>query len=80
MTGEGKTVTMECPQADGSSPRRQKFEAEPPMCIDPTKRYTAEMVTSKGTLRIALDPLAAPRTVNSFVFLARYHYFEGIVF
>jgi cyclophilin family peptidyl-prolyl cis-trans isomerase len=50
------------------------------MCIDPAKRYTAEMVTNKGTLRIALDPAAAPNTVNSFVFLARYHYYDGIVF
>ena len=73
-------MTVECPQADGSSPKRQHFESEPPMCIDPSKRYMAEMVTSKGTLSIALDPLAAPRTVNSFVFLARYHYFDGIVF
>jgi peptidylprolyl isomerase/peptidyl-prolyl cis-trans isomerase B (cyclophilin B) len=24
--------------------------------------------------------MAAPKTVNSFVFLARYHYFDGIVF
>ena len=38
------------------------------------------MVTSHGTMVIALDPLAAPRTVNSFVFLARYHYYDGIVF
>jgi cyclophilin family peptidyl-prolyl cis-trans isomerase len=29
---------------------------------------------------IALDPLAAPKTVNSFVFLARYHYYDGIIF
>jgi peptidylprolyl isomerase len=50
------------------------------MCIDPEKRYTAEMVTSKGTLRIALDAVAAPKTVNNFVFLARYHYFDGIDF
>jgi cyclophilin family peptidyl-prolyl cis-trans isomerase len=50
------------------------------MCIDPDKRYTAEMVTSKGTMTIALDPAAAPKTVNNFVFLARYHYFEDIVF
>jgi cyclophilin family peptidyl-prolyl cis-trans isomerase len=50
------------------------------MCIDPSKRYGAEMVTSKGTLKIALDAIAAPVTVNNFVFLARYHYFEGIVF
>src|SRR5208282_4964934 len=48
--------------------------------IDPAKRYTATMVTSKGTMTIALDPQAAPRTVNSFVFLSRYHYYDGIVF
>jgi len=29
---------------------------------------------------IALDPLAAPKTVNSFVFLARYHYYDGVIF
>jgi cyclophilin family peptidyl-prolyl cis-trans isomerase len=50
------------------------------MCIDLTKRYTAEMVTSKGTMVFSLDAVSAPRTVNNFVFLARYHYFDGIVF
>ncbi len=50
------------------------------MCIDPGHRYTATMETSKGTLTIALDPAAAPKAVNSFVFLARYHYFDGIAF
>jgi cyclophilin family peptidyl-prolyl cis-trans isomerase len=50
------------------------------MCIDPSKRYTAEMVTSLGTLVIALDAASAPKTVNNFVFLARYHYYDGIIF
>jgi len=50
------------------------------MGLDLSKRYSAEMVTSKGTMVFALDALAAPRTVNNFVFLARYHYYEGIVF
>ncbi len=68
------------PAPDGSSEKRQHFDAEPPMVIDADKRYTATMVTSKGTIVIALDPIAAPRTVNNFVFLARYHYFDGIVF
>src|ERR1700742_889184 len=68
------------PEADGSSPQQRKFDEEPPMLIDPDKRYLATMVTSHGTMVIALDPLAAPRTVNSFVFLARYHYYDGIVF
>ncbi len=72
--------TPECPAADGSSPKTQKFDGPPPMCIDPAKRYTAEMVTSKGTMVIALDPIAAPKTVNNFVFLARYHYYDGIIF
>jgi peptidylprolyl isomerase len=68
------------PNADGSSPQQRKFDEEPDLLIDPDKRYVATMVTSHGTMVIALDPLAAPRAVNSFVFLARYHYFDGIVF
>jgi peptidylprolyl isomerase len=73
-------VPSPCPNPDGSSPKQQKFDGPPPMCIDPSHRYSAEMVTSKGTMTIALDPAAAPNTVNNFVFLARYHYYEGIVF
>jgi cyclophilin family peptidyl-prolyl cis-trans isomerase len=68
------------PNADGSSPQRQKFAAEPEMIIDPSKTYTATMVTSKGSMELLLDPLGAPKTVNSFVYLARWHYFDGIVF
>ena len=68
------------PNADGSSPQRQKFDAEPEMIIDPAKTYTATMVTSQGTMELLLDPLGAPKAVNSFVFLARWHYFDGIVF
>jgi cyclophilin family peptidyl-prolyl cis-trans isomerase len=70
----------EAPNPDGSSPKRQKFDAAPEMIIDPAKSYSATMVTSKGTLEIVLDALAAPKTVNSFVFLARWHYYDGIVF
>jgi cyclophilin family peptidyl-prolyl cis-trans isomerase len=71
---------VEPPAPDGSSQKRQRFDAEPPMVIDPNKRYSATVETSKGTIVIALDPLAAPKTVNNFVFLARYHYFDGVVF
>jgi peptidylprolyl isomerase len=38
------------------------------------------METSMGTLVIALDPIKAPKTVNSFVFLSRYHYYDGLTF
>lgn len=73
-------MAIECPAADGSSPRRTSFPEPPPMCIDPSKRYSAEMVTSMGTLKIALDASSAPQTVNNFVFLARYHFYDGVIF
>ncbi|HEY2302833.1 MAG TPA: peptidylprolyl isomerase [Acidimicrobiales bacterium] len=73
-------MATELPAADGSSPKKQKFDGAPPLFIDPDKRYTAEMVTNKGTMVISLDHSAAPKTVNSFVFLARYHYYDGIIF
>lgn len=49
------------------------------MIIDTTKSYTATMVTSHGTMEFLLDAASAPETVNSFVFLARWHYYDGIV-
>ncbi len=68
------------PNPDGSSEKRQSFPAVPPMVIDVAKTYEATMVTDKGTIQILLDPLAAPKTVNNFVYLARWHYFDGIIF
>jgi cyclophilin family peptidyl-prolyl cis-trans isomerase len=73
-------MAPDVPAVDGSSPKTQRFDSPPPTVIDPAKRYSAEMVTSKGTLVIALDPIAAPATVNNFVFLARWHYYDDIVF
>jgi peptidylprolyl isomerase len=72
--------TPDCPAVDGSSPRQTKFSGKPPMCIDPAKRYSAVMSTSMGDLSIALDAATAPKTVNNFVFLARYHYYDGLTF
>ena len=69
-----------CPAEDGSSPVRREFREPPPMCIDPSKRYTATMETSMGSLTIALDAATAPLTVNNFVVLSRYHYYDGVIF
>ena len=71
---------MDLPNPDGTSEQRQRFSEAPPMILDAEKTYSATMVTSKGTLEILLDHHGAPVTVNSFVFLARWHYFDGIVF
>ena len=67
----------ECPATDGSEPVRQEFDDYPPFCIDITKTYTAELATNFGNITIALDPEKAPLTVNSFVTLAWFHYFDG---
>ncbi|MEO6122753.1 MAG: peptidylprolyl isomerase [Ilumatobacteraceae bacterium] len=69
---------LPCPAADGSSEKVDNFPAAPEMCIDAAKTYTAEIQTPQGSMTIALDPSKAPVAVNSFVYLARYHYFDGI--
>jgi len=68
------------PAFDGSAPKSQKFKEAPEMGIDPSKRYTATMETSLGTIVIALDAINAPKTVNNFVFLALNHYYDGVIF
>jgi cyclophilin family peptidyl-prolyl cis-trans isomerase/FKBP-type peptidyl-prolyl cis-trans isomerase len=67
----------DCPAVDGSSEQQQEFGEYPPTCIDVTASYTAEIVTNFGTITVELDPAEAPLAVNSFVTLARYHYFDG---
>ncbi len=52
----------------------------PAMAIDVNKAYTARMNTSKGSFTIALNPKAAPTTVNNFVCLARQHYYDNLTF
>ncbi len=67
-----------CPEADGSSERHTAFEEAPPMCIDVTKTYTATVVTNMGEFTITLDAVNAPLTVNNFVVLSRYHFYDGL--
>jgi len=68
----------ECPATDGSEDPKQEFDEYPPTCIDETKNYIAEIVTTQGAMTVELFADKAPLTVNSFVTLARYHYFDGV--
>ncbi|MGD0004545.1 MAG: peptidylprolyl isomerase [Anaerolineaceae bacterium] len=52
----------------------------PPMTIDPKKLYTATIKTDIGDIVIQLFPDKAPVAVNSFVFLARQHWFDNTIF
>lgn len=69
-----------CPAPDGSAPRRTTFTQEPPMCIDPAKGYTATVTTDLGEFTVELDAAKAPKTVNNFVVLSRYHFYDGLSF
>ena len=58
----------------------KQYASYPEMGIDSAKSYTATIETTKGTIVLQLDAKAAPRTVNSFVFLARDKFYDGIIF
>lgn len=62
-------------------PVSDQYAAEPAMGIDVSKQFFATVTMAKGgEFKIQLFPDKAPRTVNSFVFLACRGYFDGITF
>jgi peptidylprolyl isomerase len=71
---EGSTA---CPKTDGTQKRVDEFSDPMKKCIDPTKSYTATFNTSEGTIVVALNAQAVPSTVNNFVALSRYKYYDG---
>jgi peptidylprolyl isomerase len=66
----------EQPPAEGVA----QYEPEPQADIVPSAVVTATLQTSCGEIVIRLDPAGYPKTVNSFVFLAREGFFDGQVF
>ena len=81
VTAPGASLTgdTKCPAVDGSQARVTKFEKAPPMCIDAAKKYTATFDTTEGSIVVDLDTAKTPQTVNNFVTLARYKYYDGTV-
>ena len=57
-----------------------QFNSCPPFSIDPSKQYTATIHLEKGDILIQLYQDKAPLAVNSFVFLARKGWFDGVTF
>ena len=73
------TGSTECPPMDGSAEPQEGFDGPPPMCIDDTATYEATVTTNMGEFTMTLDPSIAPETVNNFVVLAEYQYFDDTV-
>lgn len=59
---------------------KSQFSECPPMALDPLKQYTATLHTSKGDIIIQLYADQAPLAVNSFIFLTRHGWFDGVIF
>lgn len=59
---------------------QKQFTECPPFNIDVAKQYIATIQTEKGNILIELYPDKAPLAVNSFVFLAREGWFDGVTF
>lgn len=74
----GEFVPDGCPSPDGSADKveAEEFDSAPPMCLDPEKDYSALVTTNMGEFTIDFDADKAPLAVNSFVYLARQHYFD----
>lgn len=70
------TTAAVAPESPASTAKQ--YAAAPAMTIDPAKQYTATITTPRGDIVIKLRPDLAPQTVNSFVFLARDGYYDGL--
>src|SRR5262245_21330330 len=87
--GSNNTETSESIIVEGQTacenfsviPVSDQYTTEPPIGIDVSKQYFATVKMAKGgEFKMQLYPDKAPRTVNSFVFLACQGFFDGITF
>ena len=71
---------IRCPEASGEA-RRDAFPSTGvPQCLTIGHTYKARITTDVGAFTVALDPTKAPASVNVFVVLARYHFYDDLTF
>src|SRR3970040_2113794 len=75
--GDGGTPKSETP---ASSPAAKTYSQRPEVTISADKKYSAVVETTKGKFTIELRPDIALQTVNSFIFLARDGFYNGVTF
>ncbi len=74
------TTSADCPTDFSATLNKPFWTSAPPMTIDTSKTYTATVTTDVGSFTIQLDPAAAPLAVNNFVFLAKQHFYDCVIF
>jgi peptidylprolyl isomerase len=80
---ESTAQPSDCPAPTGEAPEpdlSKQYDAPEDQNIDPSKEYLATVHTVRGDFTIKLRPDLAPQHVNSFVFLAREGFYDGVTF
>jgi peptidyl-prolyl cis-trans isomerase B (cyclophilin B) len=73
-------LALVCASAAFAADEKKKYDKPGDMKIDANKKYIATINTSEGKIVAELNPKVAPQTVNSFVFLAKEHFYDGTIF
>jgi peptidyl-prolyl cis-trans isomerase B (cyclophilin B) len=71
--------TTGCKEVEAPAPKHVSLEA-PPQAVQKGEKLTAVVQTSCGTFEIALDSTRAPKTVNSFAYLADEGFYDDLTF
>jgi peptidyl-prolyl cis-trans isomerase B (cyclophilin B) len=74
-----KSSSGGCREVSAPEPSNQKLTA-PPQKVKAGQKLTVAVKTSCGTFDIALDTTRAPKTANSFAYLARKGFYDGLSF
>jgi cyclophilin family peptidyl-prolyl cis-trans isomerase len=82
FSGREKPVTESAPCTDTkpAAGNTETPDTPPPMTIDPATTYTAVVGTSCGSVEIELAAQTSPNTVNSFIYLAKRGFYNGLSF
>ncbi|MGN6257738.1 MAG: peptidylprolyl isomerase [Solirubrobacterales bacterium] len=68
-----------CKKVEAPKPKNVSFK-KPKQVLKPGEKATAVLKTSCGTFEIALDTKRAPKTANSFAFLAEEGFYDDLTF
>jgi peptidyl-prolyl cis-trans isomerase B (cyclophilin B) len=74
-----EAAANDCRRVPDPAPKRVRLEA-PPQTVRKGEELTAVVETSCGRFEIDLDTARAPKTVNSFAYLARQDFYDGLAF
>ena len=78
---EPAPTSQPAPASQAAPDRPMQWDSPPAMEIDASKKYTAVFELEKGdSFEIELYADKAPTTVNSFVFLSRQGFYDGVTF